>query len=664
MMAKKDDSKAAIIVVLQEDSSIEDAHDYDDVVAADILSSSSLQEGVEGRGGGCGGGGVRLGISGGSGGGGRIDISCKSMDQHEEMELELGVAVVASSAEDENASQNGIVNNENHYYHLHGSIRRGCNDDTTVDEDGRAGGMLQDDSIENAHDNHSVVADILSTSLREGGGGSGGIDTSCKKQIIDHDEMENEEVMASMDTASNGILVAQPHSPPSSSSARRLQSSNGWVQRGDANLVGTSDFDKFGTPSVLSSNGLVLAIGAPYSNGGPGQDSGSVQVYDYANGSLYQLRGPAIHGSAAGDTFGWSVSLSDNGEILAVGAPVRNGVGYVKIFKYNGSQYEEVTTKYEGDPGDMFGYSTSLSGNGKILASSAPMAKWLTGGFVKTYNVDTTTVPNSVIEFNFFQGGISPANEFGYSTSLSQNGNILAIGDRLLSAVYIYQFDGFVYKSVCDKLGEAATLSGDGTRFAVRNVTSAMVSVFSINAGNQCLQMGQNISISTTTLSPNYDPTEILMSLSNDGHVLAVANPINTQGVQVYEDKYNAKGELEYATRGDAIIANSTAVSLSDDGKVLAIGVPFRNLGNGNFEDNGSTLVYEWTSQSINPTPSPTSVSSPLQKPNSLAMSRAHDGLAFYSKSTSSSLYSPTYFRSQQARQRKSLRQHLPRRRL
>ncbi len=100
------------------------------------------------------------------------------------------------------------------------------------------------------------------------------------------------------------------------------------------------------------------------------------------------------------------------------------------------------------------------------------------------------------------------------------------------------------------------------------------------------------------------------MSLSNDGHVLAVANPINTKGVQVYEEKYNAKGELEYATRGDAIIANSMAVSLSDDGKVLAIGVPFRDLGNGNFEDNGSTLVYEWTSQSINPTPSPTSVSS------------------------------------------------------
>jgi len=97
------------------------------------------------------------------------------------------------------------------------------------------------------------------------------------------------------------------------------------------------------------------------------------------------------------------------------------------------------------------------------------------------------------------------------------------------------------------------------------------------------------------------------LSLSNDGHVLAVANPLNTTGVQVYEEKYNAARQLEYVLRGDAItIANLSAISLSDDGSVLAIGVSLRDLGNGQFDDSGSVLVYEWPTQSM----SPTSVSS------------------------------------------------------
>lgn len=146
----------------------------------------------------------------------------------------------------------------------------------------------------------------------------------------------------------------------------------------------------------------------------------------------------------------------------------------------------------------------------------------------------------------------------------------------------------------------------------MQNQTSAIVSVFTIIAAeSECLQLGQAIPITTfpPPSSDSYDPTE-LISLSNDGHVLAVVNPLDANGVQVYEKIYNASAQLEYAARGDVItIANSTAVSLSDDRIVLAIGVPFCDLGNGQF---GSTLVYEWPFQTISggPTLLPTPVSS------------------------------------------------------
>ena len=390
---------------------------------------------------------------------------------------------------------------------------------------------------------------------------------------------------------------------------RKLETTSSWIRRDGATLVGTSDFDKFGASSSLSADGLVLAVGAPYSNGGGvGQDSGSVQVYEYINGTSYQPRGPAINGTALGDTFGWSVSLSNDGEILAVGAPKLNDTGYVKIYKYDGEKYNELVKLSESIfSGEQFGFSVSLSGDGKTLAIGTPRG-YTTGGYVNLYSIDT--VVGTASYFEDFFGNNLPNTEFGYSVSVSDDGNVLAAGDSLLSEVQIHRFDGLQYELVCTILGEAVTLSGDGTRFAVRNQTSAIISVYSA-AGAECIQLGQAIPMTTSPppASDIYYGTT-LMSLSNDGHVLAVVNPLNTTGVQVYEETYNAASQLEYVSRGDAIvIANSTSVSLSDDGRVLAISVPFRDLGNGQFEENGSMFVYEWPSQTIDDSPTAAAVS-------------------------------------------------------
>jgi hypothetical protein len=393
---------------------------------------------------------------------------------------------------------------------------------------------------------------------------------------------------------------------------RKLETTSSWIRRDGATLVGTSDFDKFGASSSLSADGLVLAVGAPYSNGGGvGDDTGSVQVYEYINGTSYQPRGPAINGTALGNTFGWAVSLSNDGEILAVGTPNSSGDdGYVKIYKYDGSKYNEViylSVSYT----ELFGYSISLSGDGKTLAVSDPQS--IFGGTVYLYGIDAEAGTTSASPTEFWGYGMGWS-DLGYSVSVSDDGNVLAAAIPYKSEVQIHQFDGTSYQLACTMIGEVVTLSGDGTRFAVRKQTSATVSVYAINAARaECIQLGQAIPITTSPppASDNYDGTTV-MSLSNDGHVLAVVNPLNTTGVQVYEETYNAAGQLEYVSRGDAIvIANSTSVSLSDDGRVLAIGVPFRDLGNGQFEDNGSTLVYEWPSQAISiiPTQSPTPVS-------------------------------------------------------
>ena len=376
-------------------------------------------------------------------------------------------------------------------------------------------------------------------------------------------------------------------------------SSSSWVQRGDSTLVGISDFEDFGASACLSGNGLVLAVGAIYANDEvAGLDSGSVQVYDFVDGISYKPRGPVIHGAASGDTFGWAVSLSNNGDILAVGAPMD---GYVKIYKYDGEKYNEVINLSEGG---LFGYSISLSSDGNMLAIGSPEVNYR--GNVRVYTIDASAGTAPMVGIVYGNSNFTTS-ELGYSVSVSDDGNVLAAGDSLLSEVQVHLFDGSSYQLVCTIPGEAVSLSGDGTRFAVQNHTSAIISVFHIDAARlECVQIGQSIPKTTSPLSlpGGYDPTESLISLSNDGHVLAVANPLNTTGVQVYEEKYNAAAQLEYVPRGGAItIVNSTVVSLSDDGSVLVIGVPFLDLENGQFEDNGSILVYEWLSQTIGQSP-------------------------------------------------------------
>ena len=101
----------------------------------------------------------------------------------------------------------------------------------------------------------------------------------------------------------------------------------------------------------------------------------------------------AIYSSHAGifDHFGYTVSLSADGDTLAVGAPLESGhsraghrnkgrgfeaTGAVTVYVRKAERWiEQAWLKPAGaDPGDRFGYSVSLSDDGDTLAVGAPQA--------------------------------------------------------------------------------------------------------------------------------------------------------------------------------------------------------------------------------------------------------------------------------------------------
>jgi len=113
-------------------------------------------------------------------------------------------------------------------------------------------------------------------------------------------------------------------------------SSQVYVQRGST-IYGESEGDKSGSSVSLSSSGNVLAIGA-FRNDGGGNDSGHVRVYEWS-GTDYLQKGHDIDGLSAGDELGgeapYSISLSDNGDVVIGGSPKSNsGMGQVRVFEW------------------------------------------------------------------------------------------------------------------------------------------------------------------------------------------------------------------------------------------------------------------------------------------------------------------------------------------
>jgi len=153
-----------------------------------------------------------------------------------------------------------------------------------------------------------------------------------------------------------------------------------WESLGkDINGEKNNDFS--GSALTLSSDGRILAIGATLNNGIADDDfdeRGHVRVFKLNNKNKWKPLGNDIDGESLGDNSGSSVSLSADGKILAIGAPLNDGSadnryderGHVRVFRLNEKdQWDPVGIDIDGDSkDDEMGSSVSLSSDGLTLA--------------------------------------------------------------------------------------------------------------------------------------------------------------------------------------------------------------------------------------------------------------------------------------------------------
>ena len=411
---------------------------------------------------------------------------------------------------------------------------------------------------------------------------------------------------------------------------------NTWQNLGQ-DIYGEFAGDRYGFSVSLSADGRTVAIGAAF-NDGNGVDSGSVRVYQLDASNNWQQLGQDIDGEAAYDSSGFSVSLSADGRRVAIGAVYNDGnganSGSVRIYQLNASNnWQKIGQDIDGEAAyDRFGRAVTLSADGNRLAVGAFLNDGNGGdsGSVRVYQLDASN--------NWQQLGQDIDGEFGgdrsgLAMSLSADGRRVAVGAYLNSgsnnlkpdsgSVRVYQLDAsnnwqqlgqdIDGEATGDWSGYYVSLSADGNRVAIgapynddNEEDSGSVRVYQLDASNNWQQLGQDIDGEATGERSGYS-----VSLSADGTRVAIGASLNDDNgqdsgsVRVYKlDASNNWQQLGLTIHGEEANDNfGHSLSLSVDGKRVAIGA---------ISDNGplygeirglvgSVRVYELVTEEVIP---------------------------------------------------------------
>lgn len=368
-------------------------------------------------------------------------------------------------------------------------------------------------------------------------------------------DLEGENAMdvsgASVSLSADGYTLAIGSPGTIQGGQVRIYSWNGtsWIQKG-SDLHAESALDGFGYSVSLSNDGNTMAIGG-VDNSGNGMEAGHVRVFTW-NGASWMQKGTDLDGEAAGDRSGLAVSLSSDGNTIAIGAFQNDGngsnSGHVRIYSWSGSSWVQKGSDIDGESAeDRSGASVSLSSDGNTIAIGAPAndgSNW-SSGHVRVYNWDGASWIQKGMDIN----GEGEDDHAGQSVSLSSDGNTVAVGardndDGGLNAGHarVYTWDGasWIQKGMDidgeaegDHAGHTLCLSSDGNILALgapdsdKSDTSAgQVRVFAWN-GSSWIHVGSAI-----TGDAAWDYFGSTVSLSANGQVLASGAPYNGNGGQ------------------------------------------------------------------------------------------------------------------------------------
>ena len=321
------------------------------------------------------------------------------------------------------------------------------------------------------------------------------------------------------------------------------------------------------TTTKISANGEFVAVGWPLydhhgDNGTILTNIGMVEVYRLVineTESSWQQLGNSLLGSDEGDFFGASLSLSEDGSVLAVGAPGspdHNG-GYALVYSLIRGVWESLGSLVSGNEWDLSVYSVSLSGEGRrvsvggIPASEGAVARvfeWSMGDWIEKGSGIGWTIGNTA-----------------YLADLSADGMTIVV-----SNYYITDAERNTGMALDVRAYGWSDTTGDWE------------------------PLGTNMHAFYKTPKSGY-----FVSLSQDGSLLVMGDPGRRFGDNAgtgHAHLFVFDGQ-EWVQLGSSLWGDAASdqygytVSISGNGQRFAVGAPY-NRGSG--EERGRVSVYEF----------------------------------------------------------------------
>ena len=391
------------------------------------------------------------------------------------------------------------------------------------------------------------------------------------------------------------------------------------IARSGQVIYGENSFDLSGWSTDISEDGLTLAIGSILNDGANNANTGSVRVYTRDNfDDAWVQKGVDIDGEAAQDYSGWSIALSDDGDRLVIGAVfnddgVNENTGHVRVYDWNSatSRWVQVGEDIEGGAaGDFFGFSVSLSKNKNFIAIGAPYGL-NTRGYVGVYHYDTGSWNR--IAYNL-EGG-NNGGLFGKRLSISEDGSRLVV-----SAPHDFKDRGLLFLYHVDQLNNSVTLLASklgrdsGVKFGNSFDFKSNRLVVSETGVNQPRITTYDLSSDSFTSLPEQTitldgPIDIHLKLSYDGNHLVYGMPgFNSEDLVLNSTRQIPTGIRQtghaeiYEREGDRWVKRgwrmsgvsardefAKAVTISGNGEIVCLSVPRKDVGG---TDKGCVTAY------------------------------------------------------------------------
>ena len=331
--------------------------------------------------------------------------------------------------------------------------------------------------------------------------------------------------------------------------------------------------------------------------GGPDYLSYNGIMKEYSLATNWYVTDVINNDPVTSSRFGTSLSLSSNGNRIAVGAPyhfysVPYDIGKVYIYDYNANvtpHWQQVGNVIQGvSVKDLFGEKITLSSDGSRLAISgyrAEMNGIADAGLVRVYQLNTNNNQWEQLGTDFFDN--QTGTDFGRrSCVLSKDGNTLVIGvpGKLNNngVVKIFKWNQNVSAweqvgstlsgSNAERFGTSVVVNQDGTLLSVgcasTNSYQGRVRTFRLISGTW-------VEFSSSLLgeaTDNYFGSNI--SISDNGTVLAVSalGWGNFKGKVYVYSLVSDNWVLKTSFDGLSNSRLGTALSLTSNGEKIAIG--------------------------------------------------------------------------------------------